>query len=356
MSRTISVNLTSKSHIHEVDFNNLPFGRVFSDHMFVADYKNGEWVDLRIVPFQNFTMHPANMAIHYGQSIFEGMKATKTDEGKAVLLRPEMHAIRLNNSAHRMCMPELPEDIFLEALHKLIGIDSDWIPTSPGSALYIRPFMFANGEVIGVQPSDTYRFVIITSPVGPYYSKPVKLWVEEHYVRAVDGGVGEAKCAGNYGASLYPAKLAKERGYDQVMWMDAHEHKYIQEAGTMNFMFVINGTVITPLSDGAILKGITRDTIIHILKYKGIPFEEKKISIDELVEAYDNGSLQEAFGVGTAAVVAEVQDITFRAKVLKFNGMTIGKMLKEEIENIRKGRVTDINNWLVPVEEMTVTA
>ena len=356
MKYNIDVHLAKTSKIDTVDFSNLPFGKVFSDHMFVADYIHGEWTNLQIIPFQNFSLHPANLALHYGQSIFEGMKATKTVDGTPVLLRPEMHSHRMNSSAKRLCMPEIPQDLFLQAIHELVGIDSEWIPTSPGSALYIRPYMFATGEFIGVQASDTYKFVIFTCPVGPYYSKPVHLWVEEKYVRAVDGGVGEAKCAGNYAASLYPAKLAKEKGYDQVMWMDAHEFKYIQEAGTMNFMFVIDGKVITPATDGSILKGITRDTILKILDYKGIPHEERKVSIDELVAAYHNGTLQEAFGVGTAAVVISVEDITYRELVMKIPPMNIGKMLKEEIENLRTGKVEDKMGWLVPVQTVPANA
>ena len=350
MKYNIDVHPVKSSRINEVDFSNLPFGRIFSDHMFTADYINGEWTNIQIIPFQNFSFHPANLALHYGQSIFEGMKATKTVDGTPVLFRPAMHSHRINASAHRLCMPDFPEDLFLQALHELIALDSEWIPTSPGSALYIRPYMFATGEFIGVQASDTYKFVIFSCPVGPYYSKPVRLWVEEKYVRAVDGGVGEAKCAGNYAASLYPAKIAKEKGYDQVMWMDAHEFKYIQEAGTMNFMFVIDGKVITPATDGSILKGITRDTILKILTYKGIPFEERKVAITELVDAYKNGTLQEAFGVGTAAVVIGVEDITYRDLVMKIPPMNIGKMLKEEIENIRTGRIEDKMGWLEPVK------
>lgn len=354
MLHNIRFEPVSASRLSEVDFNNIPFGRKFSDHIFVVDFDGENWVDPRIVPYANFSISPANMALHYGQSIFEGMKASKNQDGVPCLMRPEMHVKRLNSSAKRMCMPELPESLFLEGLTKLIGIDSEWIPTVEGATLYIRPLMFATEEHVGVAVSKTYTFVIMTCPVGPYYTKPVRLLVEQHYVRAAIGGVGEAKTAGNYGASLYPAQMAKEKGYDQVMWMDAKEFKYIQEAGTMNLVFVIDGVVVTPLADGAILKGITLNSFLHILKAKNIPCEQRHITIDELVEAYKSGKLTEAFGAGTAAVVSHVSEITYNDFTMVLPPVSerkIGNMLYNEINGLRDGTVEDIYGWVVPVKK-----
>jgi len=353
MNPNIKVTRTKNSRINNVDFGNLAFGKTFSDHMFVADYVDGVWTNFEIVPFGPFEIHPACLALHYGQAIFEGMKASKTKDGKPALFRPELHAQRINASARRLLMPEFPEDIFVEALHQLVGIDSAWIPPTEGSALYIRPYMFANGEFIGVGSSDKFKMIIFTGPVGPYYPKPVRLLVEEKYVRATEGGVGEAKAAGNYAASLLPAKLAKEKGYDQVLWMDGKEFKYIQEAGTMNLFFVIGDKVITPATDGAILKGITRSTIIQLLKDKGIVVEERKLSIDEVVEAHKAGALKEVFGSGTAVVVALVSEVRYRDFSMELPPITddsIAVTIKKQINGIRFGVMEDKNNWVVPVE------
>lgn len=352
MKYSVKITKTSDSRLSKVDFNDLPFGRTFSDHMFVADYKNGAWTDLRIEPFQAFNMHPASMVLHYGQSIFEGMKASKSKDGNPLFLRPELHARRMNASATRMCMPEIPEDLFLQALHMLVDLDSNWIPPQKGSALYIRPFMFATDEFIGVRPSDTYRFIIFTGPVGPYYAKPVRLRAEQKYVRAAVGGTGEAKASGNYAGSLLPAKLAQQKGFDQVMWLDGKEFKYVQEVGTMNIFFVINGSVITPATDGAILKGITRLCIINILKDKGYKVEERPITTDEILEAYHAGTLQEAFGAGTAAVVAHIAEIAIGDELLKLppvESRKIGLLAKAEIDGLRSGDIEDTRGWIVPV-------
>ena len=353
MKYNISISKASHSRLSEIDFDTIPFGKTFSDHMFIADYYDGQWQDARIVPFGPFEIHPANLALHYGQSIFEGMKASKDIKGSALLLRPEMHARRLNASARRMCMPDFPEDLFIEALHQLVSLDSDWIPPKVGSALYIRPLMFAVGEFIGIQASDKYQLIIFTGPVGPYYSKPVRLVVEEHYVRAAKGGVGEAKAAGNYAASLLPAKKAKAAGYDQILWLDAKEHKYVQEVGTMNLFFVIDGKIITPATDGAILKGITRDSIMRIFREKGYEVEERLISIDEVAEAYKEGKLEEVFGSGTAAVVAHVSDITYRDLCMELPPVSerkFGALAKAEIEGLRDGTIEDTYGWVVPVK------
>ena len=354
MKYNIKVSKTTQSRLERIDFDNIPFGRTFSDHMFVADYENGEWQNPRIEPFDYFRMHPASMVLHYGQAIFEGMKASKSVEGKAMLFRPEMHAQRINASAARMCMPAFPEDLFLEALHLLVGMDSAWIPPKSGSALYIRPFMFATDEFIGVRPSDTYKFIIFTGPVGPYYAKPVRLFADEHYVRAVKGGTGEAKAAGNYAGSLLPAQEAQAKGFDQVMWLDGKNFKEIQEVGTMNIFFVIDGKVLTPATDGAILKGITRNTFIQILKRKGYEVEERVVTIDEVYQAHADGKLEEVFGSGTAAVVSNVSAISYQDKLIELapiEDRKIAPMLKAEIEGLRAGTIEDKHNWVVPVKE-----
>lgn len=352
MSTAIKVQRIGATKINNIDFTNLPFGHYFSDHVFIADYKDGKWQDFRIEPFGSISLSPSAMALHYGQAIFEGMKATKTIGGEPFLFRPEQHSQRLNRSASRLCMPSLPEEIFLDGLQALIDIDKNWIPDIQGSSLYIRPFMFATDPFLGVRPANDYTFMIITCPVGPYYAHPVKLLAETNYVRAVKGGTGEAKAAGNYAASLLPAKLAQQKGFDQVMWLDGVSYEEIQEVGTMNLMFVLNDKVITPITDGAILKGITRDTILQILKYKNIPFEERVITITEVLEASSNGSLQEVFGVGTAALVVPVAEITYKDKTIeipKTSNESISTLLKKEIEDIRAGIVEDRFGWLVPV-------
>lgn len=357
MSEYMDILKTEVSRIHDVDFDNIPFGRVFSDHMFSADFIDGEWTNMKIIPFGNLSMHPATLALHYGQSIFEGMKASIDSEGRPLLFRPEMHARRLNASAKRMCMPEFPEDKFIDALNKLVWIDKNWIPPIEGSALYIRPIMFATGEYIGVAPSSTYKLLIFTLPVGPYYSKPVKLIAERTYVRAVKGGVGEAKTAGNYAASLLPALLAKEKGYDQVMWLDAKEFKYIQEVGTMNLFFVFKDKVVTPSADGAILKGITRDSIIKILRSWNVHVDIRPITIDELKDAYRNGELVEAFGSGTAAVIAHIDEIKDVDADMTFTDhhWELSSKLKKYLNNIRSGKIEDPFGWIVPVRnEVTV--
>ena len=360
MEFNIRITKTQNSRLQEVDFDNIPFGRVFSDHMFVMDYKDGAWTDYRVEPFGPFSIHPAAMALHYGQAIFEGMKASKSVDGTPLFFRPELHAKRINASASRMCMPEIPENLFLEALHTLIAIDSNWIPPQEGSALYIRPYMFANDEFIGVKPSKNYRFIIFTGPVGPYYPKPVSLIAEETYVRcSVRGGTGAAKAAGNYASSLLPAKLANERGYDQVMWLDSDEFKYIQEVGTMNIFFVIDGEVITPALNGGILEGITRSSIIQVLREAGYTVTERDLSIDEVMEAYDKGVLQETFGSGTAAVVAHVSKISIKGKEMELppvEDRKVGPFAKAYIDGLRAGQREDTHKWLVPVKALEVAS
>ena len=353
MGLKIRVSRAKKSRLPNVDFSNIPFGRVISDHIFIADYKDGKWTKPRIEPFKSFPMSPANLTLHYGQAIFEGAKATKLQDGTPALFRPDKNLERLNKSAQRMCMPEIPRDLYFEGLHKLIEIDSDWIPTNEGASLYIRPFMFATGEYFGVQASDTYRFMIFTGPVGAYYNKPVDLLAETSYVRAAIGGTGEAKCAGNYAGSLEPVRQAREKGFDQIMWLDGKEFKNIQEVGVMNLFFVVDGVVLSPIADGAILKGITRDTFFTILKEKNIPLEVRTVTIDEIVEAHKAGTLQEAFGSGTAAVVSQIASITYEGIKMTLppvEGRKVSNMLFDELTGLRNGSIADRHGWLERVE------
>jgi branched-chain amino acid aminotransferase len=353
MSYKINVKLTENSRLAGLDFNNIPFGKTFSDHMFIVDYADGEWRDAQIVPFGNTSLHPANLAIHYGQSFFEGMKASKMLDGTPALFRTDMHIQRLNASARRLCMPELPYELFIQALETLIDIDRDWIPPAEGSTLYIRPFMYATDESLGVRPSDNYRFMIITGPVGPYYAKPVTLWAETEYIRAAKGGTGEAKSAGNYAGALLPTKLANQRGYDQILWLDAEEHKYVQEAGTMNLMFVIDGKVITAPTDGTILRGITRNTMLILLRDNGYVVEERPLSMDEIVAAYHAGTLQEVFGCGTAAVVSHVSEVTHGDLTMvlpSIESRKVGIWLKKQIDKMRTGEIADKYGWVEPVK------
>jgi len=354
MKYTIKVTRTTNSRISDVDFDNIPFGRLFSDHMFITEYVDGQWVNPRIEPFAPFMINPASMGLHYGQNIFEGMKASVNQNGEPMLFRPEQHARRLNRSATRMCMPNVPEELFLDALHLLIGMDKDWIPPKEGSALYIRPFMFGNDEFIGVKPAQKYTFIILTGPVGPYYPRPVSLLAETKNIRAARGGVGEAKAAGNYGAAMLPSKIAQDKGYDQVLWLDGREFKYIQEVGTLNIFFVIDGKVITPSTeDGTILRGITRDSILHILPEMGVEVEERALSIHEVVDAHHKGTLQECFGAGTAAVVAHVDKIAYADEVMELPDMKdrkIGEAVKNYINGLRAGKIEDTRGWIVPVK------
>ncbi|NNE27551.1 MAG: branched-chain amino acid aminotransferase [Saprospiraceae bacterium] len=347
----LRIEKTSVSKLSDIDFNNIPFGRVFSDHMYVAEYDNGAWSNMRIVPFKNFSIHPANIAWHYGQSVFEGMKATKANDGTPILFRPEKHAIRINKSAARMCMPEFPQESFMEAVYELVKLEKGWIPPQEGSALYLRPYMVAMDEFIGVQVAKSYMFCIFCCPVGPYYAKDLKLKADDTYIRAAQGGVGAAKAAGNYGASLYPASLAKQEGYDQVLWLDAKEFKYVQEVGTMNIFFAFGDKVVTPATSGTILDGITRDSCIQILKEKGIEVEERPLSIEEIMQGGKDGSLTEVFGSGTAAVIAPVKEIAYKGDVINIDtsAFKIAPMLKDTLNGIRSERLEDSFGWNVRV-------
>lgn len=359
MAYHIDITRTQNSKLAQVDFDNIPFGYTFADHQFVADYKNGEWCNCRIEPLVNLDISPANMALHYGQSIFEGMKAHRAEDGRILIFRPDRHAQRLANSAYRMGMPDFPTDLFLQAVDMLVAVDADWIPTRPGTSLYIRPFIFAADEFLGVRPSDTYKFMIITGPAGAYYNEPVKLYASDKYVRAFAGGTGEAKAAGNYGGTLLPVKQIRALGYHQLLWLDGVEHKYIHECGTMNMFFVVNGTVLTPELNGMILAGVTRDTIITLLKEKNIPIEVRDVTIAEIADAYQNGQLQEVFGAGTAAVVQHVSHINYNDLLMTLppidaENRPISSMLYDTIMGLRTGEIADTHGWASEVPAMAM--
>lgn len=348
----IATQRTTKSRLHETDLEQIKFGRVFSDHMFLMDYTGGEWQQPAIVPFANLEMSPAALVLHYSQTIFEGLKAYRNVNGGVSLIRPQANIARMNNSTKRMCMPPIPEDVFLDALIELVKLDQDWIPKDEGASLYIRPFMFASDEYIGVRPSDSYRFIIFTCPVRTYYSEPVRVKVETTYSRAFPGGTGETKCGGNYGGGLYPAKLGQDQGFHQLLWTDGLSHKYIEESGTMNVFFNVDGTLITPALDGTILRGITRDSIIRIAKDEGIRVEERQVSVEEIEVAARNGRLRSAFGAGTAATIAHIQSIAFDDAVYDLPDVStreLANRIGQKLDDIRRSRVPDPYGWVVPV-------
>lgn len=346
----IKIEKTKTSKIQSVDFNNIQFGKQFSDHMFVAEYKNGEWQNLRIEPYAPISLSPACAAIHYGQAVFEGMKAYKNDDGKVLLFRPKENAKRINVSAKRLCMPEVPEELFMDAIHQLVRLDADWVPQNEGCSLYIRPFVFASEELLGVRPAEEYKFMIITSPVSSYYTGPVDVKIESNFSRAAEGGVGFAKAAGNYAAALYPAKLGQEKGYKQLIWTDAKTHEYIEESGTMNVMFLIDNKLITPsIALNTTLSGITRDSTIKLAKELGIVVEERRVTVKEVVEAARKNKLQDAFGTGTAATIAQISSITFedeRFELPPIENRTVSNKIAKSIEDIKRGRVVDKFDWI----------
>jgi branched-chain amino acid aminotransferase len=320
--------------------------------MFISDYENGAWGDSRIIPYGPIPMSPSMSALHYGQAIFEGMKAYKNDKGEVLLFRPLDNHHRINISSERMAMPMIPQEVFMEGLRQLVALDKDWVPDSEGSSLYIRPFIVGTDEFIGVKPSDNYRFYIITSPAGRYYNEPVKVLVETNYIRAVEGGVGFVKASGNYGRSLFPTKLAQQRGYQQIIWTDARNHRYLEESGTMNLMIVIDDVLITPPIGDTILAGITRDSVLTLARDWKMKVQERKISIDEVIDAHKRGTLEEAFGTGTAATIAHISTIGFEGKdyvLPPVQGRIFSNRVAQELDNIRKGRVEDKHNWMFKV-------
>ena len=348
----IQVTKAPKSRLNEIDFNNLPFGKYFTDHMLEVDYANGQWQQVRIRPYQNLSISPALAALHYGQAIFEGIKAYKDREGRPFIFRPFDNFRRFNISAGRMNMPEVPEEIFIEGMRRLVELDKDWIPMKNDYALYIRPFMFSTDEVIGVKSSETYKLMILLSPTGPYYSAPMRIHVEEKYTRAARGGVGFAKAAGNYGASMLATAEARKKGYDQVLWTDAVEHKYVQEIGTMNVFFVIGNKVLTPdLESGTILEGVTRDSAIEVLREEGYEVEETPIHIDDVVRAYRAGELKEVFGTGTAATISMIKELKYEDVTIQFDTETwkVAPTVKRVLTDIREGRRKDTRGWMFKV-------
>lgn len=350
--KTIAINPVTESRLHQVDFDNLAFGREFSDHMFVMDYKDGAWHSPTIMPYGPIQMSPATSAIHYGQSIFEGLKAYRLANGEVALFRPEENIKRMNLSADRMCMPNVPEQLFLEALKELVKIDKSWIPTSKDSSLYIRPYMFATDEFIGVKPSESYRFIIFTCPVSGYYSNPVKVKIELEFSRACPGGTGAAKAAGNYASSLYPAKLGREQGYDQLIWTDAITHEYFEESGTMNLMFVADNIVYTPKTSGTILSGITRVSVIQVMREWGIEVIEGPIKVADIIEKMQQGKLQEAFGVGTAATIAHIKTIGHLGVDFELPPVaerTISNKIATYMNDLRTGLIADDRSWMVNI-------
>jgi len=351
-SAGFKITRTEHSKLQSLSLDNLPFGRYFTDHMLEADYEDGQWKNIEIKPYQSLVFDPSLIALHYGQAIFEGIKAYKKVNGEASIFRPGDNFHRFNISAQRMEMPTVPEDIFMEGLKQLLRLDINWIPDKPDHSLYIRPLMFASDEMIGVRPSSKYKFLIILSPTGPYYAAPMRIYVEEKYVRAVPGGVGFAKNAGNYGAAMYPSAEAKRKGYDQVLWMDAFEHKYVQECGTMNVFFIIGNKAITPdLESGTILAGVTRDSVIQLLAEQGLKVEERALGIDEIVSAYKKGELAEVFGTGTAATISMIRELKYKDFVMNFdtNTWTISPKIKTRMAAIKHGDAPDIYNWLVKI-------
>ena len=353
MINTLDIKVTpiATSKIAELEGKELVFGRYFSDHMFSMDYKDGEWRNLEILPYQPLTLNPSCLVFHYGQAIFEGMKAYKNKAGDVALFRPDANIKRFNKSAARMCMPDVPDEIFLEALKQLIRLDIDWVPEADGfSSLYIRPFMIATDEYVGVKASTTYKFLIITSPAGLYYKQPVKVKVEKSYTRSAEGGTGFAKAAGNYAASMLPSKLALEEGFQQLIWTDAIEHKYIEESGTMNVLFMINGTLITPPASNTILRGVTRDSVLDVARSWGIPVEERRISIDEVIEAINNNTLTEVFGAGTAATIAHIASIYHDGKdyiLPTVENRDFSNKVAKYLYELRSGAVEDTFGWMV---------
>jgi branched-chain amino acid aminotransferase len=348
----IEIQQTSKSRLQEVDFSNLVFGKNISDHMFISEYRDGQWQDSRIVPYGDLALSPATAALHYGQAIFEGMKAYKNDQGEVLTFRAIDNWLRLNKSAERLCMPTIPEEIFMGGLTELLRLDSGWVPSEPGCSLYIRPYMFATDPYIGVKPSEGYYFIIFTSPVGTYYAKPPRVKVETQFIRAAEGGVGGTKCAGNYAGSLYPAKLAQKEGYDQLIWTDAREHAYIEESGTMNIMFMIDGTLVTPYVSETTLDGITRKSIVAIAHHWGIPVEERRISVKEIIEALKEGSLEAAFGAGTAVVISPFATIAYEGvdyALPEIKEDSFVSKVKNYLTDLRTGKIEDVFGWTLKI-------
>jgi branched-chain amino acid aminotransferase len=347
----ITIEKNPVSQLPHTDLTAPVFGKIHTDHLFIAEYKNGIWHDGKIIPFQHLSLSPFTLALHYAQSVFEGMKAFKTADGRTYVFRPEDHHKRLTRSMQRMCMPEITKSYFLEAVSTFVNLEKEWIPSAPGGALYLRPLVFASEARVGVKIAEEYLFLIMACPTVPMYSKPLSVKVETLYTRAAEGGTGNAKCAGNYGAAFYPTRLAQQEGFDQLIWTDAKTHSFIEESGTMNVFAVINGVLTTPPVSGTILEGITRDTLLSIAKRLNIPTEERKISVEELENGFKNGSITEIFGTGTAAVVIPIQKVSIEGRTYGPEGeYSIMKRLDSALRYIRSGILEDTGNWMVFVD------
>jgi branched-chain amino acid aminotransferase len=348
LTDSIHIEKTTRSTISEVDFTNLEFGKHIADHMLISDFRNGQWETPRIMPFGEIKLTPAMLALHYGQSIFEGMKAYRFKDGNISIFRAQKHHRRLSKSLERMCMPAISEEMFINSLHALLEVDEKWVSDIEGNSLYIRPLVFASESRLGVKVADQYKFVIMNSPVGPYINKPFKIKVEDYYTRAAEGGTGFAKCAGNYGGAFYPTQLARQQGYDQVLWTDHKEHLYIDEAGMMNVMFVIEGKLVTPKLSTTILDGVTRDSILTLAKDMGFPIEERKVSVKELEDGLKKGTLTEMFGAGTAAVVAPISTVNIHGTEYTIptpSPESFQQKVKKQLSSIRLGNSPDKHGW-----------
>lgn len=350
-TQTFDLQRTAVSRLPEVDLANPRFGLDYSDHMFMVDYEDGAWRNPKIVPYGDLSISPANAALHYAQSIFEGLKAYKSND-QVMLFRVEDNAKRMMKSAARMCMPPVPKELFMDAIQQLVDLDRNWVPDVDGNSLYVRPVQFAMDPYIGVKPSQTYRFMVITGPVGSYYSAPVKVKVEQKFTRAAMGGVGAAKTAGNYAASLYPARLAQEQGYDQLIWTDGLTHEYIEECGTMNLVFVIDGKIISPKPTETVLDGITRDSALTLARDWGMEVEERPIRVAEIIAALKDDRLQEAFGIGTAATISKISLIGHEGTDYNLpaaDSMKTADRILSELNNIKLGKTEDKFGWITRV-------
>lgn len=346
---SIQIDKVSESKIGQLDVSNIQFGKLYSDHQFSVSYNGERWENPVIDAYRPLEISPASPAIHYGISIFEGLKAYKHANGKVAVFRPDKNLERLNLSAERMCMPKLPESLYYDSLNALLDIDRDWVPGKPGTSLYIRPFLFSNDDYIGIRPSSEFKYMVITCPVGAYYSKPVRVKIETHYVRAAEGGSGYCKTGCNYGPAIYPAKLANDEGYDQLIWTDSKEHKYVEESGTMNLMFIIDGKLVTAALGDTILNGITRDSVITLARDWGIPVEERKVEVAEIINAIENKTLQEAFGAGTAATIAQIAAIGYNGRDYELppvEGREFSQKVLKTLDDVRYGRIEDKFGWL----------
>ena len=345
----IKLSKVKSSKISKVDFSDLGFCKYYTDHMFVCEYENNDWKNFRIIPFQDLNLSPACTTLHYGQTIFEGLKAYKNEKNEILIFRPDKNAKRFNSSAERMCMPSLPEKYFINSIKELLKIEKDWVPKGEENSLYIRPLMFAIDPYIGIKPADKYLFIIICGLAGGYYSEPVNVKIETEYTRAVKGGVGFAKTAANYAAALYPAVQAQKEGFHQLIWTDGKEHNFVEESGTMNLFFVINNKLITPPLGDTVLDGVTRDSIISVCPELDIDIEIRKISVKEIIDALGNGSMTEAFGAGTAATIAPIKTIAFQSKKYNLpdnNKLSFSKKILDYLNNLKFGKIDDKFDWV----------